>query len=374
MRTSAEGRRYEQLAAEIDRALRFMQACGFDIEAAPNLHEVDVFTSHEALVLGYEEALTRQDTLTGRWYDCSAHMVWIGERTRQLDGAHVEFFRGVANPIGCKVGPDGVGRRGPVRLCEQLDPDRTPGRLTLVARMGRDKVRDALPPLLRAVRDAGHPVVWACDPMHGNTFTSATGRKTRHFDHVIDEVAGFFEAHRAVGTWPGGIHVELTGEDVTECLGGSEALVDADLDTPLRDHVRPPAQRPPEPRPGVPGRRAPARLIPTPLESGQLRRPWARSCPRFAGRRFGNTVVRKLLRSAAWLSRSAERPCSPPSWPRRCSPRAAATIPQRRRRHGRRRHHHDRSRRGARGRGVHRVGRRLLRRARPAARRASPAS
>ena len=230
VRTSAEGRRYEQLAAEIDRALRFMRACGFDTEAAPNLHEVDVFTSHEALVLGYEEALTRQDSLTGRWYDCSAHMVWIGERTRQLDGAHLEFFRGIANPVGVKVGPT-ASVDEVLAICEHLDPDRTPGRLTLVARMGRDKVRDALPPLLRAVQDAGHPVVWASDPMHGNTFTSATGRKTRHFDHVIDEVAGFFEAHRAAGTWPGGIHIELTGEDVTECLGGSEALVDADLDS-----------------------------------------------------------------------------------------------------------------------------------------------
>jgi 3-deoxy-7-phosphoheptulonate synthase len=228
--SSAEGRRYEQLAGEIDRALRFMRACGFDTESAPNLHEVDVSTSHEALVLGYEQALTRQDSLTGLWYDCSAHMVWIGDRTRQLDGAHVEFVRGIANPVGCKVGPS-MGPDELVRLCEILDPDRTPGRLTLVSRMGRDQVRDRLPALLTTVRDAGHPVVWACDPMHGNTFTSATGRKTRHFEHVVDEVAGFFEAHRAVGTWPGGIHVELTGEDVTECLGGSAALVDADLDS-----------------------------------------------------------------------------------------------------------------------------------------------
>jgi 3-deoxy-7-phosphoheptulonate synthase len=228
--TSAEGRRYEQLAGEIDRAIRFMRACGFDVESAPNLHRVDFYASHEALILGYEEALTRQDPLTGRWYDCSAHMLWIGERTRQLDGAHVEFLRGVANPIGCKLGPTSTPDEA-VALCGLLDPDRTPGRLTLISRMGRDKVREVLPPLLTAVRDAGHPVVWACDPMHGNTFTSATGRKTRHFEHVIDEVAGFFEAHRSVGTRPAGIHIELTGEDVTECLGGSAALVDADLDS-----------------------------------------------------------------------------------------------------------------------------------------------
>jgi 3-deoxy-7-phosphoheptulonate synthase len=228
--SSAEGRRYERLAAEIDRALRFMRACGFDTEFAPNLHQVDFFTSHEALILGYEEALTRQDALTGRWYDCSAHMLWMGERTRQLDGAHVEFLRGIANPIGAKLGPTATPAEV-IALCETLDPERTPGRLTLITRVGRERVRDVLPPLLRAVEAAGHPVVWACDPMHGNTFTSATGRKTRHFEHVVDEVAGFFEAHRAVGTRPGGIHVELTGEDVTECLGGSEALVDADLDS-----------------------------------------------------------------------------------------------------------------------------------------------
>jgi 3-deoxy-7-phosphoheptulonate synthase len=228
--SSAEGRRYERLAAEIDRALRFMRACGFDTEFAPNLHQVDFFTSHESLILGYEEALTRRDALSGRWYDCSAHMVWMGERTRQLDGAHVEFLRGIANPIGVKLGPTTTPDDA-VALCEVLDPDRTPGRLTLISRMGRERVRDVLPPLLQAVRESSHPVVWACDPMHGNTFTSATGRKTRHFEHVVDEVAGFFEAHRAVGTRPGGIHVELTGEDVTECLGGSEAIVDADLDS-----------------------------------------------------------------------------------------------------------------------------------------------
>jgi 3-deoxy-7-phosphoheptulonate synthase len=228
--TSSEGRRYERLAQEIDRALDFMASCGLRPETAPQLHEVDYFTSHEALILGYEEALTRRDSLTGDWYDCSAHMVWIGERTRQLDGAHVEFFRGIRNPIGCKVGPS-TSPADVVALCEALNPERRPGRLTLISRMGADKVADVLPPLLEAVRDAGHPVVWACDPMHGNTFTSRSGHKTRHVDDVMREVQGFFDAHHAVGTWPGGVHVELTGDDVTECLGGSHEVLDDDLDS-----------------------------------------------------------------------------------------------------------------------------------------------
>ena len=228
--SSSEGRRYEQVADEIDRALRFMRACGLSSETLPLLHEVDFFTSHEALILGYEEALTRRDSITGDWYDCSAHMLWIGERTRQVDGAHVAFLAGVENPLGCKVGPT-ASPDEVVALCEALDPDRTPGRLTLISRMGAETVTEALPPLLRAVEESGHPVVWACDPMHGNTFTAPNGRKTRHFDAVLAEIAGFFEAHRAAGTRPGGVHVELTGDDVTECLGG-EALIDADdLDT-----------------------------------------------------------------------------------------------------------------------------------------------
>ena len=225
---SPEGRRYEQLANEIDRALRFMEACGLDHETVPALHQADVWTSHEALVLGYEEALTRRDSLTGDWYDCSAHMVWIGERTRQLDGAHVEFFSGIRNPVGCKVGPTATADEV-LELCEALNPGRVPGRLTLIARMGADSITDGLRPLLRAVADSGHPVVWACDPMHGNTFTAPSGRKTRHFDAILAEIAGFFEAHRAEGTWPGGVHVELTGDDVTECLGGAEDLLDDDL-------------------------------------------------------------------------------------------------------------------------------------------------
>jgi 3-deoxy-7-phosphoheptulonate synthase len=227
--SSPEGRRYDRVADEIDRALRFMAACGIDTESQPNLHEVDFFTSHEALILDYEEALTRSDSLTGRWYDCSAHMLWIGERSRQLDGAHVEFLRGVGNPVGCKLGP--TARPGDVvALCEALNPERVAGRLTLVSRMGARDVGRALPPLLAAVRDAGHPVVWACDPMHGNTFTSDTGRKTRDFDAVLAEIAGFFAAHWTEGTWPGGVHIELTGDDVTECLGGGDALGHADLD------------------------------------------------------------------------------------------------------------------------------------------------
>ena len=227
---SAEGQRYEQVASEIERALAFMRACGIDTETNTALHQVDVYTSHEALILGYEEALTRQDSLTGGWYDCSAHMLWIGERTRQLDGAHVEFLRGVGNPLGCKIGKttdvDYV-----LSLCETLNPARIPGRLTLISRMGANDVEEALRPLLRAVRDAGHPVVWACDPMHGNTYSAPNGRKTRHLEDIVKEITGFVKAHRAEGTWPGGIHIELTGENVTECLGGSEGLGNDDLDT-----------------------------------------------------------------------------------------------------------------------------------------------
>ncbi|HVM10211.1 MAG TPA: 3-deoxy-7-phosphoheptulonate synthase class II [Acidimicrobiales bacterium] len=228
--TSAEGRRYEAVANEIDRALRFMRACGIDLEQHASLHQVDFWTSHEALILGYEEALTRRDSLTGDWYDCSAHQLWIGERTRDVDGAHFEFLRGVSNPVGCKLGPSATPEEA-VEVCERLNPNRVPGRLTLISRMGAQKVGDALPPLVRAVSDAGHPVVWACDPMHGNTFTSSTGRKTRHFDDVLAEVREFFDVHRAEGTWAGGVHVELTGDDVTECLGGAEEVLEDHLDS-----------------------------------------------------------------------------------------------------------------------------------------------
>jgi 3-deoxy-7-phosphoheptulonate synthase len=229
--TSAEGRRYEALAEEIDRALSFMRACGVDLSADSPIHQVDLFTSHEALLLDYEEALTRVDSLSGRWYDCSAHLLWIGERTRQIDGAHVEFASGINNPVAVKLGPT-ADPGDVVRLCERLNPEMIPGRLSLVTRMGASSVRSALPPLLRAVGNSGHPVAWVCDPMHGNTFVSETGRKTRHFDDVLSEIQGYFDVHRSFGTWPGGVHVELTGDNVTECLGGIGDILEEHL--PLR--------------------------------------------------------------------------------------------------------------------------------------------
>ncbi len=229
--SSAEGRRYEAIAEEIDRALRFMRACGVDLSTDSPIHQVDFFTSHEALLLDYEEALTRKDPDTGEWYDCSAHMLWIGERTHQLDGAHVEFMRGVRNPIAVKIGP-GAEPAEVLELCEALNPARESGRLTLTTRIGVNEVRRRLPPLVEAVERAGHPVVWACDPMHGNTFVSESGRKTRHFDDVLGEIQAFFEVHRSLGSWPGGVHIELTGDDVTECLGGIEDILEEQL--PLR--------------------------------------------------------------------------------------------------------------------------------------------
>ena len=225
---SPEGRRYEQLATEIQRAMSFMTAIGVDMRN-PALHQTDIWTSHEALLLDFEEALTRRDSLTGDWYDCSAHFLWIGERTRQADGAHVEFLAGVHNPLGVKLGPTATPADA-LALCGALNPERTPGRLTLIARMGAERVGESLPPLVRAVRDAGHPVVWVCDPMHANTFRTASGRKTRDFGHIIAEIEGFFAVHHAEGTWPGGVHLEITGDDVTECLGGGDGLSEDQLD------------------------------------------------------------------------------------------------------------------------------------------------
>jgi len=225
VRTSPAGVRYERLAAEIDRALAFMRAIGADPE---QLHTVDLYSSHEALLLEYERALTRIDSRTGSPYDVSAHFIWIGERTRQLDGAHVEFASRVRNPVGVKLGPS-TSPEDAIALAERIDPDREPGRLTFVTRMGAGAVRDTLPPLLEKVTAAGITAAWVCDPMHGNTFEAPSGYKTRKFDDVIDEVHGFFEVHRELGTWPGGLHVELTGDDVTECVGGADPVLEADL-------------------------------------------------------------------------------------------------------------------------------------------------
>ena len=228
VRRSPAGQRYERVAADIDKALAFMRACGIDLDREQSMHGVEFFASHEALLLDYEDALTRYDAERGASYDLSGHMVWIGERTRALDGAHVEFARSIANPLGVKLGP-GVAPEDAVALAERLDPHRLPGRLTFITRMGSGRVRDALPALVEKVRAEGIVVTWVCDPMHGNTVTTPSGYKTRHFDDVIDEVRGFFEVHHALGTYPGGVHVELTGDDVTECLGGAYDLVDDDL-------------------------------------------------------------------------------------------------------------------------------------------------
>jgi 3-deoxy-7-phosphoheptulonate synthase len=225
---SPQGRKYRALADEITRALRFLAACGVDVENDPTLHTVDFWTSHEALILGYEQALTRRDSLTGDWYDCSAHMLWVGERTRDPDGAHVAFLSGVHNPIGVKLGPTAEVDEV-VALSERLNPDGIPGRLTLITRMGADRVGDCLPPLVRGVAALGLPVVWSCDPMHGNTFISDGGYKTRRFSDILGELHTWFAVHSAEGTTPGGVHVELTGEDVTECLGGAHEIADLDL-------------------------------------------------------------------------------------------------------------------------------------------------
>ena len=217
------GDEYEELSNEIHRTLRFIQACGMDSTKFPQLHQVDLFTSHEALLLGYESALTRKDSLTQDWYNCGAHMVWIGDRTRQLDGAHVEYMRGIHNPIGMKVGPS-IETDELKRLIEVLNPKNEAGRLVLITRFGADKIEDHLPGLIGAVRETGLSVVWSCDPMHGNTFKVDSGHKTRHFENILKELTSFFAIHKAEGTVPGGVHFELTGANVTECLGGLEDI------------------------------------------------------------------------------------------------------------------------------------------------------
>ena len=220
--------RYGELAGRIDETLRFMAACGVTSMSTPQIRETNFYTSHEALLLAYEQALTRIDSTSGDWYACSAHFLWIGDRTRQPDGAHVEFLRGVKNPIGIKVGPTSTAA-DLVRLIEMLNPSDEPGRITLISRMGAEKVRTALPPLLRAVQAEGRRVLWLCDPMHGNTVTTGDGVKTRFFDSILKEVRGFFDVHAEAGSWAGGVHVEMTGQDVTECTGGAHRLTEADL-------------------------------------------------------------------------------------------------------------------------------------------------
>ena len=222
---SPAGQRYEQLADEIDRAIAFMHACGADPR---EFQAVEFYSSHEALLLDYERALTRTDPGNGDAYDLSAHLLWIGERTRDPRGAHVEFARRLRNPVAVKIGPD-ASAPDVLELLEVLDPDQEPGRITLTTRMGAGRIRQALPPLVEKVAASWAPVVWVCDPMHGNTVEAAGGQKTRNFDDVLDEVAGFFEVHRALGTYPGGIHIEFTGDDVTECIGGGHHIAESDL-------------------------------------------------------------------------------------------------------------------------------------------------
>ncbi|MGB8275671.1 MAG: 3-deoxy-7-phosphoheptulonate synthase class II [Alphaproteobacteria bacterium] len=235
---SPQGERYRAFADRIADALAFMEACGMTSETAPQIRETDFFTSHEALLLQYEQALTRVDSTTGDWYDCSAHMLWVGYRTRNPEGAHIEFLRGVGNPLGLKVGPD-TAPDELLRLIDILNPDNEPGRLTLISRMGAEKVEKALPPLIRAVGRAGRKVVWSCDPMHANTIKSSNGYKTRPFDKILNEVRGFFAVHRAEGSYAGGVHIEMTGQDVTECLGGAQAITEQALGDRYHTHCDP---------------------------------------------------------------------------------------------------------------------------------------
>jgi 3-deoxy-7-phosphoheptulonate synthase len=227
---SPNGERFERLMQRIDESLEFMRACGITAETTQQLRETDFYTSHEALLLGFEQALTRRDTITDDqgWFDTSAHLLWIGDRTRQLDGAHVEFMRGIRNPIGMKCGPS-LEPDDLLRLIDALNPLNAPGRLTLICRMGTEKVQEALPKLIRAVKAQGRNVVWACDPMHGNTIKASNGYKTRPFDRILSEVRSFFEIHEAEDTYAGGLHFEMTGQDVTECTGGAQAITDEGL-------------------------------------------------------------------------------------------------------------------------------------------------
>ncbi len=238
LQDSPAGERYRELADRISDSLTFMRACGLTPEKLHELRTTSFYTSHEALLLGYEQALTRVDSISGGWYATSGHFLWIGDRTRQFDQAHVEFLRGVLNPIGLKCGPS-LPPDDLLRLIDVLNPKNEPGRLTLIVRFGADKVGDCLPPLIRAVEREGKQVVWSCDPMHGNTIKAASGYKTRPFDRIMKEVEGFFDVHRAEGTYPGGIHVEMTGKNVTECTGGAQLITDTDLSDRYHTHCDP---------------------------------------------------------------------------------------------------------------------------------------
>ncbi|MCC2665781.1 MAG: phospho-2-dehydro-3-deoxyheptonate aldolase [Geminicoccaceae bacterium] len=235
---SPEGQRYRDMADRITEALAFMEACGVTDATTPEIKRTTLYTSHEALLLGFEQAMTRVDSTSGLWYDCSAHLVWVGERTRQPDGAHVEFCRGIANPIGLKAGPSMTADEL-LTLCDVLDPANEAGRLTVICRMGHEQVERRLPALIRAVQREGRQVVWACDPMHGNTIVSVSGYKTRPFDRILVEVRRFFAVHKAEGTHAGGVHVEMTGQEVTECTGGAQAITDEGLSDRYHTHCDP---------------------------------------------------------------------------------------------------------------------------------------
>ena len=235
---SPQGERYQETADRIAEALGFMEACGITAATTPALRQTNFFTCHEALLLGYEQALTRTDSITGDWYDTSAHLLWVGERTRQLDGAHVEFLRGLGNPLGLKAGP-AMRPEDLVSLAARLNPDNVAGRLVVIVRAGADQIRTVLPPLIRTVQDEGLHVVWSCDPMHGNTIKSSTGYKTRRFDSVLEGVRGFFEVHQAEGSYAGGIHIEMTGQNVTECVGGAQNISEHGLADRYHTHCDP---------------------------------------------------------------------------------------------------------------------------------------
>ncbi|MBV8939808.1 MAG: 3-deoxy-7-phosphoheptulonate synthase class II [Alphaproteobacteria bacterium] len=238
IRTSAQGKRFQELADSINSALSFIAACGVPLDEVRQFSEAKFYTSHEALLLGYEQALTRFDDNEQRWYDCSAHMLWIGDRTRDAGEAHVEFLRGIANPIACKVGPS-TSRDGLLALIDLLNPENEPGKLTLIARMGAAKIGEKLSPLVRAVKESGKTVVWACDPMHGNTIKAPGGYKTRRFTDILSEVRQFFAIHKAEGSYAGGVHFEMTGQDVTECLGGAQAISEINLSDRYHTHCDP---------------------------------------------------------------------------------------------------------------------------------------